>query len=218
MKLKIIQNLFLLLLFMSITSWVTAQVEVIEDGSFEAGTPHPVWYEYSSNFGTPICDFSECGNGGGSALPRTGNYFLWFGGIGAAETGYVYQTVTIPEAYSELRFWFRNAASSGNGSDYLQVQIDDIPVWTVYEGNPLYQEYTEIVIDISAYANNQPHKVEFYSVCYGPAVTNFIVDDVSIVPPPPVPVSWISIVLVFIAIGAITIYRLNKRRILTINS
>lgn len=193
-----------------------AQTELISDGSFEGGFPNASWNEFSTNFGTPLCDMGTCGNGGGSAGPHTGNYFAWFGGASNAEIGSLDQVVTIPQG-STLSFWYRNATSSGSGNDYLQVQIDDTPVWTVYEGNPSYVNYTQVTVDIRAFDDGLPHKVEFYSVCYGSGTTNFIVDDVSLMSPPPVPVNWVSILLVFFAIGGLMIYRFQKNRSLILN-
>jgi len=57
--------------------------DVIQDGSFEAGTPNPFWSESSTAFGSPICSVGLCGSGGGTAGPRTGSYWVWFGGTRA---------------------------------------------------------------------------------------------------------------------------------------
>ncbi|HET9494904.1 MAG TPA: zinc-dependent metalloprotease family protein, partial [Chloroflexia bacterium] len=69
---------------------------VIVDGSFEAGSPNPYWDEGSTNFGTPLCDAASCGTGGGTAGPRTGAWWSWFGGVQAVEDAFVSQSVNIP--------------------------------------------------------------------------------------------------------------------------
>ena len=71
---------------------------VIVDGGFETGgIPNTFWNpETSTNFGTPLCDVPSCGTGGGASPPRTGAFWLWFGGIPAPETATLGQTVTIP--------------------------------------------------------------------------------------------------------------------------
>jgi hypothetical protein len=193
--------------------WSMAQTNLIKDGSFEGGIPNAAWNESSTNFGSPLCRIISCGNGGGSDVPHTGNIWAWFGGAGTySEISSIDQTVTIPNGTNELIFWFQNTGSSGSGNDYLQVQIDDTPVWTVNEGNPAYTNYTEVKINIDAYANGQPHKIEFYSVCYGSGNTNFSVDDVSLTSGSPVPVSWLGVFFVFLIIGSISFYRFKKSK------
>jgi hypothetical protein len=99
----------------------------------------------------------------------------------------------------------------------LQVQIDDVPVLTINEGNPTYANYSKVSVDLSSYADGHAHKIEFYSVCYGSGTTNFFVDDVSVMAPPPVPISWISIILVFMTIGAFIVFRFAKSKSLILN-
>lgn len=198
--------------------WSMAQTSLINDGSFEGGIPNPSWNESSTNFVTPLCNIGNCGNGGGSTGPHTGNIWAWFGGANSSEIGSIDQTVTIPIGTNELNFWLQNASSSGTGNDYLQVQIDDTPVWTVNEGNPAYLNYAKVKINISAYANGQPHKIEFYSVCYGSGSTNFCVDDVSLTSGSTVPVSWKGILFVFFIIGSFTFYRFTKSKSITIHN
>ena len=83
----------------------------ISDGGFEnGGIPSTIWNnpQTSTNFGTPLCDFASCGNGGGASPPRTGLVWSWFGGIAAPETATLGQDVTIPSGGSAaLHFWMR---------------------------------------------------------------------------------------------------------------
>ena len=55
--------------------------QLIQDGSFEAGSPNPFWTESSTNFLTPLCTLADCGDGLGTAGPRTGLVWAWFGGV-----------------------------------------------------------------------------------------------------------------------------------------
>src|SRR5690242_10237461 len=41
----------------------------------------PYWWQSSTNFGTPLCTVADCTNGGGTAGPRSGNVWSWFGGV-----------------------------------------------------------------------------------------------------------------------------------------
>jgi hypothetical protein len=72
--------------------------QLIVDGGFETGgIPNTFWNpETSTNFGTPLCDVPSCGTGGGASPPRTGAFWLWFGGIPAPETATLGQTVAFP--------------------------------------------------------------------------------------------------------------------------
>jgi hypothetical protein len=194
-----------------------AQTELINDGGFEIGIPNPQWNEFSTNFGTPLCTAGMCGYGTGTG-PHAGGIWAWFGGTSVVEIGSIDQTIVIPPwGVTTLSFWVENHVSSGSGNDYLQVQIDDVPVLTILEGNPAYYYYSKVSLDISSYADGNAHKIEFYSVCYGTGITNFFVDDVSVLAPPPVPIPWPIIVLVFLVIGAFIVYRFARSKSLIFN-
>jgi hypothetical protein len=153
------------------------------DPSFEAGTPSTAWTEFSTNFGTPLCnpDPNICGTGGGSAAPRTGLWWAWFGGATAYEHGYLEQTVTIPSGSATLEFYLWNGASSGTGNDYLSAKIDGNVVFTVLEGNPIYTGgYVLVSVDISTYANGASHVLRLESEQFTATTTNFSVDDVAL--------------------------------------
>jgi len=155
---------------------------VVADPSFEDGTPNSFWAEASTNFGTPLCDELGCGNGGGTAGPRTGAWWAWFGGAGTSfELGSVEQSVVIDSGTATLEFYLWNGASSGNGVDDLVVSIDGNTVFSVIEGDPAYTGgYTLVQVDVSAYADGNAHDLLFESTCTGTNTTNFSVDDVSL--------------------------------------
>lgn len=183
---------------------------LINDGSFELGTPNAEWTETSTNFGTPICDIFMCGTGLGTG-PHTGDYWAWFGGIAAVEIGSIDQTITIPNGTAELRFWLE--IPLGEAADYLEVQIDDNPIFIVYGDNTGYNPYTEVVLDISTYADGGNHKIEFYSECFGSGTTNFFVDDVSVemTTPPDVPLTSSAVVIALLLISFYGIYQFRNR-------
>jgi subtilisin-like proprotein convertase family protein len=152
---------------------------IVGDGSFEAGTPNPEWEEFSSNFGTPLCD-AVCGTGGGTG-PRTGLWWAWFGGTTAAETGILTQTVTIPSGSAELSFWLEIPATATGTNGFLSVRMDGTEVFRAEETTPGYGTYAEVTVDASAYADGGSHELVFFSSTdAGSAVTNFFVDDVAI--------------------------------------
>jgi len=160
-----------------------AQVNVVADSSFEAGTPNTAWAEASLNFGTPLCDATECGNCGGPCFARTGAWYAWFGGITAIETASLTQSVIIPAGNAaNLSFWFKLAIVGTDPNDSITVQLDGNSLWTAKNADATtYAEYTEVVISIDAYADGAAHSLSFSSSLHGVSLSNFLVDDVSII-------------------------------------
>lgn len=155
--------------------------DLMVDGSFETGG---VWIEFSSNFGTPVCDLAGCGNGTGTG-PRTGNNWSWFGGIAAFEEGSMTQTITIPvNSTANLNFWLEQIICDGP-DDFLKVAIDADTVYTTTGGSTLcgVLGYSLQTVNLDAYADGLPHTLQFFSRIYGlnGNGTNFFVDDVSLI-------------------------------------
>ncbi len=158
-------------------SRITPTADVIQDGGFEAGTPNPFWNEFSTNFGTPLCD-AVCGTGGGTG-PHSGSWWAWFGGItGVSETGSVDQDVVIPVGTAVLSFWLEIPVADTTG--FMNVEIDNNVLATYTEADQgAYATYQLVAIDVSAYADGGSHNVEFYSTTdAGAGPLNFFVDDV----------------------------------------
>jgi hypothetical protein len=148
---------------------------IVQDGSFEAGTPNPVWDEFSTNFGTPLCD-ANCGG----PPAHTGSWHAWFGGIAAAEQGSVDQDVTIPTGAATLSFWLLMGATPG-ASGSLEVSLDSTPLFTVTQDDVAdYGVYTQVTIDVSAFADGGVHNLLFNGEEGAGATLNFFVDDVAI--------------------------------------
>jgi hypothetical protein len=153
----------------------------VTDGSFEAGVGAGTWTASSTNFGTPLCD-ALCGSNGGTG-PRTGSVFAWFGGIDEFEEGSLEQSLTIPASATSLDFYLEIPAASGNGVDFLRVEIDGTSVFEVLEDDPLYGGigYELASIPLGAFADGGVHTLRFESIITGtPRLTNFAVDDVSL--------------------------------------
>lgn len=156
---------------------------VVADGGFEAGTPNPFWDEESTNFGTPICDLSACGLGGGSG-PANGDWWAWFGGIGAFEEGAVRQEVTLGNGdAATLSFALEAPVCSGSSADFMEVLMDGTQLYMIRGDDPLCGQigYTTIEIDASAYLG-QTVMLEFHGINQGAGgdFSNFFVDDVEI--------------------------------------
>jgi subtilisin-like proprotein convertase family protein len=149
--------------------------DIVMDGSFEAGTPNSVWNETSTNFGTPLCDA-----GCGVAAANTGDWWAWFGGVPGAEDSTVDQDVTIPVGSNNLTFFFWIGAVSGANTDFMEVMIDGDQVWLATEADAaIYAAYTEVTVDISAYADGGTHNLMFHGA-QPTGLSNFFLDDISI--------------------------------------
>lgn len=157
----------------------------IVDGSFEAGAFSGNWTEFSTNFGTPLCDPGSCGVGGGTG-PNSGDWWAWFGGIAAFEQGSVEQSVTIPATASTIDFAWEIPVASGNGVDFVRLLIDGMQVFELLESDSQGVGYTSESVALGAFADGGVHTVRFESTITGddgfgtPAFTNFFIDDVSI--------------------------------------
>ena len=156
---------------------------IVQDGSFEAGSPNPFWSESSTNFGTPLCTVAACGTGTGTG-PRTGEWWAWFGGIPTFEEGSVSQVLTIPSGANTLEFYLEQFVCD-SASDYLEVTIDGNQLFLTDGGSTLCGQfgYTLQSVDISAYADGGSHTLEFHSEIFANNGngTNFFVDDVAII-------------------------------------
>ena len=162
----------------------SVEAEEVQDGGFEAGSPNPYWTEDSLNFGTVLCTEDDCGTGGGTSYPRTGDWWAWFGGLGGAyEEGSVSQSVTIPSGGpATLTFHVMNGYCSGESEDYLEVTMDGTQLWQTTGDAPECgtTSYRQITVDVSAYADGAAHTLEFHSEIFGSDNSNFALDDVSL--------------------------------------
>jgi hypothetical protein len=149
------------------------------DPGFEAGSPNPQWDETSALFGSPICDAS-CTEDPGAA-PRSGSWWVWFGGLAEPETASVSQVVTIDAEGAVLTFNLDINAGAGTGDDVFAVEVDDTTVFMVTDGEMAeYDGYRAVEVDISDFADGAAHTVTFTAAITGTGVTNFFVDDVGV--------------------------------------
>ncbi len=158
-----------------------ANSNLIQDPSFESGTPNPIWDEYSTNFGSPLCEKGSPYCQG--VTPRTGMFWGWFGGTDASETARLSQTVTIPEgSAASLDFYLMigQADAGSSTDDAFTVKVD---ATTVFSANATeinsYAAYMPVNVDLSAYADGTDHLITFQSVTSG-QVVSFHLDDVSL--------------------------------------
>ncbi|MCS6844022.1 MAG: trypsin-like peptidase domain-containing protein [Caldilineales bacterium] len=156
--------------------------DVINDGSFEAGTPNPFWGESSVAFGSPLCSRTTCNPNVGSG-PRTGAWWAWFGGVARVrETASLTQTVVLhPGAPAELSFWLEMPTAQAPAT--LTVSLDNTVLFQATAADASrYATYTRVRADVGAFADGRPHALRFHAVTAsnGAAVTNIFVDDVAL--------------------------------------
>lgn len=161
---------------------------IVLDCSFESGTPSSNWTEASSNFGTPICDTAGCGTGGAPIGPHSGSFWVWFGGIGSFEEGSVTQSIVIPAAATgTLTFFYMAPVCNGDATDIVEATMDGAQLWSSNGADATYCDidtaYSQISVDVSAYANGASHTLEFHSVINGAGGvgSNFFIDDIDLV-------------------------------------
>ncbi len=154
----------------------------IVDGGFETGgIPNTNWpVETSTNFGTPLCNNATCGTGGGASPPRTGLIWAWFGGIPAAETATLGQTVTINPGTATLTFWMRIGTVTTPFTDVLNVKVDGVTVQSYPEPTVAEGAYTQRTINLNAYANGLTHAILFQYIGPTTGTGSYVVDDVQL--------------------------------------
>lgn len=154
----------------------TSGTNMVQDGSFEAGTPNPAWTESSTNYGSPLCDGGCNGQGG-----TDGEWYVWFGGSASFEEASIEQDLLIPSTATTLDFDSWVATCNANSpDDYLRVLVDDTEIYAV---NPCETAsgYERQSIDISTYADDQMHTIRFEALDASPneaAASNFFIDNV----------------------------------------
>ncbi|MBL4683374.1 MAG: hypothetical protein JKY37_02200 [Nannocystaceae bacterium] len=158
--------------------------DIVADPSFEAGTPSLDWAEASTAFGTPLCNAAGCGVADGAFA---GDAWVWFGGIaGEAETASIEQSVVIPAGATELVFQLQIAGVTTTNPDLdtLTLSIDGVEELQITgDDAATYAAYTQVIVDVSAYANDMSHAIRLEGVTQGDELTSFFVDDVVVLCP-----------------------------------
>jgi hypothetical protein len=154
---------------------------LLDDFSFEAGTPNPYWMEASTNFGTPLCNPDCQGD-----FASDGEWFVWFGGVMAIEEASVSQEVMIPDAGEgsvtlDFQLWF--AAAAGTGDDIFEVEIDGNTEFMItdFDAATYGAAYSTVTIDATAYGDGEAHTVTLRSSVTGEALSNIFVDEVNLI-------------------------------------
>lgn len=123
-----------------------------------------------------------------SSLARTGNWLAWLGGYNNY-TGYIYQTVSIPENALSVTFsyYLRIQSDEGTGTayDFLYVELRDtsdnvLTTLKTYSNKDknTYASYTLQSFDLSSF-RGQTLRVYFRGTTDSSLITNFFIDDTS---------------------------------------
>jgi len=155
----------------------------VADSGFEAsaGGAGP-WTSTSTNFGSAFCLVSSCGTGNGTAGPHGGSVWVWFGGTpeGSPEQATVSQSVTIPSGGPKyLNFWLWIGAVGGSDA-VMSVRVDGNEVASYPEPAVAEAGYTQRSVDVSAYADDAAHTIEFHYAESVGVASNYSLDDVTI--------------------------------------
>lgn len=156
----------------------------ITNGDFEYGYASGTWTEASTNFGSPLCDTPSCGDGGGSCIPNTGAFFVWFGGAGGTiETASMEQSVFIPLGTTASINLFVKIAKAGPGlvNDRLEVSAGGTILATVTANDSTaYSDYTLVSVDVSLLADGNTHTFKIEGFQTSIEVFNILVDDITL--------------------------------------
>lgn len=150
----------------------------IANGDFENGSDG-AWTEYSFQ-GWPIITYKD----DLPLTPHSGNWAAWLGGDDD-EVSSLTQTVSLPSNTTELSYFHWIASTDECGYDFASVKINNTSLLTldlcIYEETDQWVRQT---VDISAYAGTTV-ELQFYVDTDSSTSSNYFIDDVSLVSPPP---------------------------------
>lgn len=153
--------------------------DVVVDGGFEMGPRSSAWTQGSQVFDTVICD-ATCVSG--DAQARTGDHWVFFGGVAEPDSAFISQTIPIVGTSATLSFHLRVDTNDGSSfTDSLTVLVDDANLLTVDNTmEPDYADYTLVELDLGDFADNSAHLLSFDANLSGEAITSFFIDDVEL--------------------------------------
>ncbi len=161
-------------------------LQLFSDPGFEQTNPanatNPFWASTSQAFGSVLCSSASCPDDNGTAAPRAGTFWAWFGGIANAETATLSQSVVIPSGNPRhLNFFLRRGRVTAPLDATLVVRVDGTPVRTFTEPAVTEPAYLARTVDLSSFANGASHAISFdYVNPVGSGTSNFTVDDVTL--------------------------------------
>jgi murein DD-endopeptidase MepM/ murein hydrolase activator NlpD len=184
----------------------------LQDSAFETSSDasgpivNSFWQSTSTAFGTSLCNGTQCGDGGGTAAPRGGDYWVWFGGTDGPESGTVSQVVTIPAgATAILNYYLWIGGVEAPFTDLLRVVVDGTTVQSIVEPGVAEAGYQFRSVNLSAYADGQSHTISFqYDSPSGGGIANFNLDDITldvVCATPPAPTAQLANISTRLKVG-----------------
>ena len=163
------------------TRYVAPCAMPLADGGFEVDPFRSPWWGEGVAWPRPVCTAFYCAGGAGTAGPRSGAGWGWFGGEAGFHFHSARQHLVLGPGTATLRFFLWNGAQSSVGTGQLRVLMDDSMVFQVAEGTGPYTDgYVPVAVDVSSFADGGTHALRFESVSGYPGITSFSVDDVQI--------------------------------------
>ena len=143
---------------------------------------NPGWASTSTNFGSVLCRVGICPDDGGTAVPRNGQVWAWFGGIAASETSTLRQNVVLPAGQTRhLNFFLRRSFVAAPLDAVLRVKIDGQTLRTFDEPAAPEGSYIGRTVDLSAFGDGLNHQLQFeYVNPSGSGKSNFLLDDLTV--------------------------------------
>lgn len=155
----------------------TRGLDTIINGGFETDSD---WIETSLTFPNDLICGAACGNGGGTAGPNTGTGFGWLGG-GSQESSRLSQSLTLTPVVGTtdvLSFYLWNGTTT-RGSDRFYTRSNGLQLLEVIEGNLRFTSgYSQVLLNLTGMGSGD---VTFMSTSVDGSITNFSLDDVSVI-------------------------------------
>lgn len=151
--------------------------DAILNGGFETDSD---WTELSLQFPSDIICSLACGTGGDTAGPRTGDGFIWFGGS-SQEASILSQSLTLtPEAgLTDVLIYHLWNGTSRRGVDRFYASYQGLQLAEIVEGTkPFDTGYAPIYANLTGFIGGD---LSFLSTSMDGAITNFSLDDVSLI-------------------------------------
>ena len=155
-------------------------VNLLADSGFEAGDPWPAWQQFSTQFGTPLCNTIECPPDATFGPFSGSNWVNFFGPDEfTIELATLRQVVTIPTGVTarlQFQLWVGDVQSPL--TDVLQVRVDGI-LQERYDEDFVEEGYSIRSIPLDAFADGGSHPIlfSFFSPALG-GFSEFSVDDI----------------------------------------
>lgn len=200
-------------MFAGLAFYASAQTQMLADTSMEVtGGGGSDWSSTSTNFGTVLCD-ANCGTCGGPCAPRSGSWYAWFGGAGAAEVGTLTQTFNVATAGGgSLSFWLM-LPNFGAAVDSLSLTLDGTLIWSKLgtDSAGFESTYKKVTVPVGSVSAGS-HTLSWRGVesGTGAGTFNILVDDISLV------VGGSAGISEFDFTNGVTVYTNNEAHILNL--